>query len=66
MALDTASKGNFNTKNLEEAMRLIENLALSNSTDNTDFERKKSSVSLKKEQIDEVKVKLDSVHRPLK
>ena len=41
MALDSASDGNFNTRNPEEAVRLIENLASSNSTNNTDFERKK-------------------------
>ena len=42
MALDTASEGNFNTRNPVEALRLIENLANSSSTKNTDFERKKS------------------------
>ena len=49
MALDTTSEGNFNTRNPVEAMRLIENLANSSSTKNTDFERKKSVASLGKE-----------------
>ena len=43
MAPDSASDGNFNTRNPEEAIRLIENLASSNNTKNTDFERKKNS-----------------------
>ena len=37
MALDTASEGNFNTRNPEKAVRLIENLASSNSTKNIAF-----------------------------
>ena len=37
MALDTTSEGNFNTRNPVEAVRLIENLANSSSTKNTDF-----------------------------
>ena len=37
MALDLASDGNFNTRNPEEAVRLIENLASRNITKNTDF-----------------------------
>ena len=44
MALDTASKGNFNTRNLVEAVRLIENLANSSNTKNTDFERGKGEL----------------------
>ena len=66
MALDASSEGNFNTKNPEEAVRLIENLASSNSTKNTDFERRKSVAILAKEQMDEVKAKLDSVHKLLR
>ena len=65
MSLDTASDGNFNTRNPEEAERLIENLASNNSTKNTDFERRKSA-TLGKEEIDDVKAKLDSVHKLLK
>ena len=49
MALDASSEGNFNTKIPEEAVRLIENLASSNSTKNTDFERSKSAAILGKE-----------------
>ena len=41
MALDTTSEENFDTGNFEEAVRLIENLASSNSTKNTAIERKK-------------------------
>ena len=41
MALDSTSDGNLNTRNPREAIRLIENLASSNNTKNTDFERKK-------------------------
>ena len=66
MALDTASEGNFNTRNPVEAMRLIENLANSSSTKNTDFERKKSVAPLGKEQMDEVRAKLDVVHELLR
>ena len=66
MALYSASDGNFNTKNPKEAMRLIENLASSNSTKNTDFERRKSATTLRKEQMDDVKAKLDCVHKLLK
>ena len=47
-------------------MRLIENLASNNSTKNTDFERRKSTAILGKEQMDEVKAKLDSVHKLLR
>ena len=66
MALDTASEGNFNTRNPVEAMRLIENLANSSSTKYTDFERKKFAASLGKEQMDEVRGKLDVVHELLR
>ena len=61
MALDTASEENFNTRNPKEAVRLIENLASINSTKNTYFERRKST-TLGKEEMDDVKAKLDSVH----
>ena len=64
MALDTASEGNFNTRNPEEAVRLIENLTSSNSTKNTYFERRKSA-TLGKEEMDDVKAMLDSLHRLL-
>ena len=66
MALDASNEGNFNTRNPEEAVRLIENLASSNSTKNNDFERRQSATILGKEQMDEVKAKLDSVHKLLK
>jgi len=72
MDLDTSSEGNFNTRNLEEVVRLIENLASNNSTKNTDFERRKTA-TLGKEELDDVKAKwddvkakLDSVHKLLK
>ena len=45
---------------------MIENLASSNSTKNTDFERKKSATILGNDQKDEVKPKLDSVHKFLR
>ena len=41
MALDSASNGNFNTRIPTDAVKLIENLASSNSTKNADFERKR-------------------------
>ena len=47
-------------------MKVIENLASSNSTKNTDFERKRSATILGNDQMDEVKAKLDSVHKLLK
>ena len=46
MALDASSNGNFNTMNPEEAVKVIENLASSNKTKNTDFERKKTATIL--------------------
>ena len=55
MALDTASEGNFNTRNPEEVVRLIENLASNNSTKNTDFQKRKSATQ-GKEELDDVKV----------
>ena len=66
MALDTASEGNFTTWNPLEAVRLIENLANSSSTKNTDSERKKSVASIGKEQMDEVRAKLDVLHELLR
>ena len=66
MALDPSSNGNFNTRNPQEAVKVIENLASSNSTKNIDFERKKSATILGNDQMDEVKAKLDSVHKLLR
>ena len=66
MALDASSNGNFNTRNSEEAVKVIENLASSNNTKNTDFERKRSATILGNDQMDEVKAKLYSVHKLLK
>ena len=66
MAIDSANDGNFNTRNPEEAIRLIENLASCNSTKNTNFERKNSAPALGKEQLKDVKAKLDSVHKLLR
>ena len=62
MALDSATEGNFNTRNPREAARIIDNLASSNNTKNTDFKRKRSTTALGKEQLEDVKTKLDSVH----
>ena len=66
MALDTASEEKFNTRNPVEVVRLIENLVNSSSTKNTDFERKNFVASLGKEQMDEVRGKLDVVHELLR
>ena len=66
MALDASSDENFNTRNPEEAVRVIENLTSSNSTKNTDFERKRSATILENDQMDEVKAKLNSVHKLLR
>ena len=66
MALDASSNGNFNTRNPEEAVKVSENLASNNNTKNTDFERKRSATILGNDQMDEVKAKLDSVHKLLK
>ncbi|KAL0749452.1 hypothetical protein Bca101_031455 [Brassica carinata] len=66
MALDASSNGNFNTRNLEEAVKVIENLASSNSTKNIDFERKRYATILGNHQMDEVKnPKLESLSSPL-
>ena len=62
MALDTTSEGNFNTINPEEVTRLIENLVSSNNTKNTE---RKSVSSMDMQQLDEVKEKLDGVHKLL-
>ena len=66
MALDASSNVNFNTRNPEEAVKVIENLASRNNSKNTDFEKKRSATILGNEQMDEVKAKLDSVHKLLK
>ena len=66
MALDASSSGNFNTMNPEEDVKVIENLTSSSSTKNTDFERKRSAPILGNDQMDEVKLKLDSVHKLLR
>ena len=66
MALDASSNGNFNTRNPKEAVKVIENLESSSSTKNTDLERKKFVTILGNDQMDEVKVKLDSVHKLLR
>ncbi|KAL0885984.1 hypothetical protein Bca101_009967 [Brassica carinata] len=63
MALDTASEGNFTTRNPEDAVKLIDNLASSNSTKN--IVRARSAVFLGKEQINEVQATLDNVHKLL-
>ena len=47
-------------------MKVIENLASNSSTKNTDFERKRSATILGNDQMDEVKAKLDSVHKLLR
>ena len=62
MALDASSSRNFNTNRPEEAVRLIENLACSNSTKNADFQRKQQAGLNDGNQIAEVKAKLDSMH----
>ena len=66
MALHASSNGNFNNRNPQEAVKVIENLASSSNTKNTDFERKKSAAILGNDQMDEVKAKLDSVHKLLR
>ena len=66
MALEASSDGNFNTRNPEEAVRVIENLASSNNTKNTDFEMKRSATILGNDKMDEVRAKLDSVHMLLR
>ena len=66
MALDASSDGNFNTRNPEEAVRVVENLASINITKNTDFERKRSASIHGNSQMDEVRAKLDNVHKLLR
>ena len=66
IALGASRNGNFNTKSPEEAVKVIENLASSTNTKYTDFERKRSAVILGNDQMDEVKAKLDSVHKLLR
>ncbi|KAL0696496.1 hypothetical protein Bca4012_063676 [Brassica carinata] len=63
MALDTASEGNFTTRNPEDAVKLIDNLASSNSTKN--IVRVRSAAFLGKEQINEVQATLDNVQKLL-
>ena len=59
--MDASSKGNFKTRTPMEAIKLIENLVISNSTKNADFERKKLAAGLDNDQIGEVKARLDSM-----
>lgn len=61
MDLDIASEENFNTINPEEAVRLIKKLASNNSTKNIEY-KKKFVESLDKNQMAEVKAKLDTCH----
>ena len=63
MALDTASEGNFSTQNPHDAVKLIDNLASSNSTKN--IGKAKSVSFLGKEQINEFQSQLDNVQRLL-
>ena len=63
MALDAFRNGNFNTRNPEEAGKVIENLTSISNTKNTDFERKKSATILGNDQMDEVREKVDIVHK---
>ena len=65
MALDSASNGNFNTRIPTDAVKLIENLASSNSTKNADFERKRLASVADGSQIAEVQAKLDTMHNLL-
>ncbi|KAL1194889.1 hypothetical protein V5N11_020013 [Cardamine amara subsp. amara] len=65
VALDAASDGNFKTRRPREANKLIENLAVSNSSKNADFERKCLAAGLDNGQMAEVKAKLDTVHNLL-
>lgn len=65
MALDASSNGNLNTRNPEDEVKVIENLASSNITKNTDFEGKRSATILGNYQMDDVKAKLDSVRKLL-
>ncbi|KAL0847168.1 hypothetical protein Bca101_020414 [Brassica carinata] len=63
MALDTASEGNFTTRNPEDAVKLIDNLASINSTKN--IVRARSAAFLGKEQINKVQATLDNVQKLL-
>ena len=63
MALDTASQGNFTPRNPEDDVKLIDNLASSNSTKN--IVRARSAAFLGKEQINEVQATLDNVQKLL-
>lgn len=47
-------------------MRLIDNLASSNISKNTEYDRKKSAYNLDKGKMAEVKAKLDLVHNLMK
>jgi len=63
MALDASRNGNFNTRNPEEVVKVIENQTSSSNTRKNNFERKRSATILGNDQMDEVKAKLDSVHK---
>lgn len=65
MALDTDSEGNFSARNPEEVVRLTENFASSNSNKNW-FQKEEIGTVFGKEQMYEIKAKLDSVHKLLK
>ena len=66
MPLNAASDGNFHTRIQEEAERLIENLAACSSSMDTDLKRRESIAALWREDMDAVKIKLDSVYKILK
>ena len=66
MAMDTASRGDFMSNTLEEAMELIENLAVSNSNRSSDYDRRVNPTRVSDKIIEELNAKVDILMRAQK
>ena len=62
ITLDTASEGSFSTRNLEEAKRLIKNVATGRSYEMMDVERGRRVDSMDGPPLAKIKESLDSLH----
>ena len=58
MAMDTASRGDFMSNTVEEAMKLIENLAASDSNRSSDYDRRVNPTQVSDKIIEELIAKV--------
>ncbi|KAL1222314.1 hypothetical protein V5N11_012781 [Cardamine amara subsp. amara] len=66
MVLDTASRGDFLSNTLEEAMELIENLAASNSNRYPDYDRRVNRTPTSNKAIEDLTAKVDMLFKAQK